>query len=278
MGRISKVEKERALAGANANGLTTYMSCEPLDGAELMSEESNSNSNNNNNNNNSHLTNLITMQNLIKSSTTRLIASNPEPATLIAHTSYAAVCLNSRMETNLAVLNLVRDKCYQLYMDRYFGRGGARELAQRMATKKIIAGGLVVTNSTTRQLTFKEAWPLINEYSTTRFHEFYEYALVLPGVDKVSKTDLGALLSNIYLVMSGFMHTRMIVDGESFIMMPGGVQCDRRMIETMMGVEVSDRVFELHAKLAHWRVTDHEIALLVPVILTMETGRNSFFI
>jgi hypothetical protein len=216
-------------------------------------------------NSSAHLTNLVTIQNLIKTSTSKLLASDEDASKLMAHTSYVNIYLNSRMQTDLIVLNMLRDRSYQLYTEKNFCRDLDRAKAMvRMGVK----------NFPGDELTFTEVWPSLNTYMTARFQEFYEYTQSLPGIDRISRRDLFALLGNSYIMLSALFVTRTFINDQSYIWLPGGIQLTRRLMEALCTKELSDLIYEFHAKIARIGVTDQELGLLTPVVLTMNTGMS----
>jgi hypothetical protein len=275
MGRISKMSKEeRTFNETIVDELTNTPhlfnedredECEPE--AEEENPEQKSIIARRSQNSSSHLTNLVTIQNLIKSSTSRLLSSNDEASSLMARTSSTDTYLNSRMETDLVVFNLLRDRCYQLYAENNFSKDADRAKAMvQMGIKKFPGD----------ELTFAETWPSLNSCMIARFEQFVKYTQSLPGIDRINRKDLFTLLSDLYLILSGIFTTRVFINEQSYIWLPGGIQLTRRLLNSFCTKALTDRVFRFHAKLAQMEITDHELALLTPVILTMNTGELFF--
>jgi hypothetical protein len=210
---------------------------------------------------NSFLTNMMGIWNLAKASTCRtIVGADCEVTDLLS-----SLPSPFHMRRNAIVLSLLRDTSYQLFQASNFFRGEALDRARCMVR-------MGVRDFPGDELTFAQAWPYLSAYMVQRFREFYEYTLRLPGVDRVDARDVCAQLSHVYIILNGIFTTRLFVNEQSFIFLPGGIQLTRRLIEGLCNRTNTDHVFQFHARLAELNVTDSELALLTPLVLTMKTG------
>ena len=122
MGRISKLEKERAKERVTKTE-TNETSVEEKEQLNKITAKNTATYNNNSNDHDpvsavysrNATMNLITIANLIRSSTSKLISSGYNTRQLLPHKSYTDAYLDTPCETKLIILNLLRDRSQQLY-------------------------------------------------------------------------------------------------------------------------------------------------------------------
>lgn len=65
-------------------------------------------------------------------------------------------------------------------------------------------------------------------------------------------------------------HSPLLINGESFMMLPNGIQYTRYWMERVIGKEMVDAIFEFSQPFNELNLTSREIALLFPFTLTVK--------
>jgi hypothetical protein len=98
------------------------------------------------------------------------------------------------------------------------------------------------------------------------------FALLHTCSRKFSKTDETVLLRNAFFMIQMLLGFKAIVDGESYGLIDNGrIQFTRAWSEQILGTEFTDYMFEFAERIQVTQVTDREIALIIPCVLTLST-------
>ena len=250
MGRIPKNEKERLqlkVETENAQEKSTTIAA----GTSKSSAVTNQNKN------------LFTIKNLIKSSTNKLI-SNQDTKSLLPNISFLNVYLDTPFESNLIVFNLLRDRAYQLYTE-YFNSNVIPyyEKALVIASQPDLA-----SQYSSQNVTVTEFWRAFINYISFMFQVLVKYIIQLPGFSQLVRRDLNLLLKNNIFIVNGILNSKLLIDNEYYLTMPGEVHMSRSGMITAVGIELYEKIINALKETNDIKFTNYELALILPYIIT----------
>ena len=183
-----------------------------------------------------------------------------QPSDILPKTSFTDQFLNSNNQSMLFMLTLIRDICYQLYKHLVKPYERQRELAKHLIQNNVnIFPGY--------DATLDQAWAAIINHLSMHIKTFMEYTKQLPGFDKMDLEDLGAILKENLSFMGSLRVHYLHINDECYFMYDD-IQFSRKWLEKLVGEKACDRTLEFHKKLSILKLTDQEMGLFFPFILT----------
>ena len=99
----------------------------------------------------------------------------------------------------------------------------------------------------------------------------------IPGLmDCIDLNDLVILAEDNLLVIFGLKSTHLFIENE-FYLFNEGVQISKKWMDYLLSHEMSNKVFEFHERFNSLRLTDNEVALLIPILITSPCKKFAFF-
>ncbi|CAF0864713.1 unnamed protein product [Brachionus calyciflorus] len=169
--------------------------------------------------------------------------------------------LDSDLEKNRLIFTILRDRCYQLYIQYTEKYEKQYEKALRVINK--IEGSLV-----NESIPKKVLWENFLKETFDHSKSLYAYAKQLPGFDTLCSDDFLKIINSNIFIMFGLRTHKLFIDGEHYLIHPNNVQFNRNNMYKTIGIDLTNRVLYYHAKLSSLNLTNQEISLLVPFMLT----------
>lgn len=161
-------------------------------------------------------------------------------------------------------LSILKDKCFQLYrelMENYdWQQSRALNLIEKGVKLELFRYHLIKD----------EVWKSYcgEIFSFTR--KFIKYVQHIPGFSQFDSKDLSILIKERLFTIYGLVLTKLVIDGEFYLMMDSKVQSSRYLMEKVYSKEVSDMIFDLHARINTFNLNGKEISVLMAWLLVSE--------
>ncbi|CAF0902505.1 unnamed protein product [Brachionus calyciflorus] len=245
MGRIPKIEKERA----------KFL----MDDDELDEENQSNQLECVNNRNDPRVEQIrLSLKSLLNLNPSLDLFKSLNPYTLIPRTSYTELCITNSNENNIFILTLLKDRCYQLYKDFTLEYQKQYERAIRLIEKNFDCS-IFSYNQTLEQVW--KAFCLMTSDFTRRMVRTMK---LVPGFDRFDSKDIATIVNERLFVCYGLCVTKLFLNNEFFVMLDSNTQLSKYWMEKLFTVTTSQKIFDYHAKLNSFRLTDGEIAILIP--------------
>jgi hypothetical protein len=183
-----------------------------------------------------------------------------KPKDVIPKTYFTDSYINSSNENFLVLLAIIRDKCYQLYNQFTKSNQKLYERAKELIKNK-------VTEFEGRNARKEDVYAKFLNQMTIHVKEYLLYTQDLPGFNKIAVEDLNAIHKENVAAMFTLKFHKLHINGECYFM-ADDIQITRKWSEEIAGVKASDFVFEFHQKLSDLKLTDQEMSLIFPFIIT----------
>lgn len=193
-----------------------------------------------------------------------------EPEKPVPNTSFVKNYLPSIGENQPVILSLLKDKCYQLYIDL------VQEFeSQEKRALSLVKFGYSLNFELSSDFLMKlKAKDLIFLKNHTR--SMIQFINSLPGFDQITKHDLKEILSNTFFTTLGIRTIKLFLQNDYFLMLDEDIQLNRELFGVLMSERVRDVVFEFFFQLKSCGLTDQEYSLLIPFIFTLNCKINFF--
>jgi hypothetical protein len=191
-----------------------------------------------------------------------------EPATLVPQTSFTSLFMDSENINFVFLISMIRDKVYHLYVNFTKCLEKNLEIYKMLTDKniKIFSGS---------DASKEEAWSCYLTNIQHHIKSYIKFSKELPGLNYLTIRDFNAILNDNLPILFGLKITKLYTDKEGYFMM-GDIQLTRKWLTKFFGKTMCECIFEFHRQIKNLKLTDQELALLFPFILT-SLGINSFF-
>lgn len=105
-------------------------------------------------------------------------------------------------------------------------------------------------------------------FSFTR--RFIKYVQSVPGFNQFDSRDLAILTKERLFTCYGLFLTRLVIEGEFYMMLDSKIQSSRYLMEKVYTKDVSDLIFDLHERINKFNLTGKEIGVLIAWLLVSE--------
>ena len=179
---------------------------------------------------------------------------------IIPKTFFTELFVNTENESIIFLLSLIRDKSYQLYIDFTKPLESNLKIAKEIAQSntKIFPG---------HDCCIDEVWKSYTNELSSHIKAYVLYARELPGFNKMDVDDFSAILNDSIPPIFGLKITKFFIDDECYLLIDH-IQLSRKWMNLLIGKNVSDIIFEFHNKLHSLNITNQELALIFPYVLT----------
>ena len=186
-------------------------------------------------------------------------------------TFYADLLINASSETYLIVISLLKDKIYQLYLDQTqqydWQVRRAHSLIEKGAATDLYEG-----HDASNERVIWAAKRLYEKHMTDYIHLVQQ----IPGLTDLNAHDFAALVSDNMATVLGIKVIKLFINGESYLFNEG-IQLSKKWIRLLYGPTFAEKLFYIQAKLNKLEMSIHEIALLIPMLLTTPNkGKYSY--
>lgn len=189
---------------------------------------------------------------------------------LIPKTFFTELFLNSENESFLYLLSFIRDKVYQMYIEFVKPLENNIEYAKDLVKNnvKLFSG---------HDSSKEEVWRCYFNNISNFAKMYVFFAKELPGFNKICTEDFSKILNDCLPVIYGIRSTKLFHDGESYLL-ADHVQLTKKWIVELVGEANTDIIFSFHTKLNSLNLTNQELALLIPFVLTSPGKFFTYFI
>jgi hypothetical protein len=210
-----------------------------------------------------NLINYLTVRNIFNLSKNHRFTGN-DTSQLICHSNFTNVYLNTYNENILFVLTLLRDKCYQMFVE-------ARkplEPSYRRALQLVRTPAHLRPPAPGNELSADKVWTLVCAMLGQHVSRLAAYCQKLPGFDRIDLTDLATIIDQHTFAAIGLINSHLFIDGENYLMLNPDVQLTRHLMQKVLGPRFVCQIFTYHDNVNALGLSVYEIAAILPLILT----------
>ena len=182
-----------------------------------------------------------------------------ESANFLTNSSYEDLFFNVENENILYILVVVREKVNQVY--------------QEFLVPFVDADENNVPNNENENE--NKGWILFKDFLINSASKFIPFVKELPGFEDMSHNDLSLLVNDNMSMLFRFRLYKLFVNNEIHLVLDN-IRIDRNLLNKIFGNKICDNMFEFIGLLNSLNLTNYEIGLLVPYLLTI-TGIFCFF-
>lgn len=181
---------------------------------------------------------------------------------ILPQTIHREKYLITRNESNLILLTLLKDKCFQLYNKYVKIDQSMIDYAKQEASNPQKSGRF-------------PGWDLTDDHaikifigSLLRFSGIFKlYATELPGFHQISKNDLEIIIKERRNVIFGMRSYELFINDECYLI-ESGVQICRKRMNALWTANEIEMIFKFSHDIKRMKFSPNEISLLIPVLLT----------
>nr|ASL70615.1 nuclear receptor [Brachionus koreanus] len=177
---------------------------------------------------------------------------------------------NSFYKTNEFGLSILSDKCFQLYQevmtDYDWQLNRAVGLIQKGVKFDLFRYNLIKN----------DVWQAYCAEIFSFTKKFIKFVQNTPGFNQFDSKDLSILIKHRLFTCYGLFLTKLVIDGEFYMMLDSKVQSSRYLMEKVYSKEVSDIIFDLHERIHSFRLTTKELAVFITWLLVSEDCDDIF--
>lgn len=186
---------------------------------------------------------------------------------IITEKSYHDLFFNMENENILFLLTIIRDKVYQLYIELIKPLEKNIEQAHELIKNKI-------KTFEGHEVTKEKAWQCHITEMKNQAQLFVAYGKSLPGFNNISSKDFTAIIGDNLAVLVGFKITKLYIKNECYYVIDH-IQMCKYWLRKFFGEAILNNILDFHHKLNNLKLSNHELALMIPFVLT-STGLNAF--
>nr|ASL70616.1 nuclear receptor [Brachionus koreanus] len=186
------------------------------------------------------------------------------PYSLIPRTTFSELCISNHSENNIFVLTLMKDRCYQLY------KSGTQDFQQQYERALKLVENNFDCSIYSYSQDLDSVWKAFCAMTSEFTRRMVTITKICPGFDKFDSRDIGSIVNDRLFVCYGLCVNRLFIDDEFYGMLDANTQLSRYWMDKIFGLNVSQKIFAYHAKLNDFRLTDTEIAIIIPWLCTKD--------
>nr|ASL70506.1 nuclear receptor [Brachionus rotundiformis] len=191
---------------------------------------------------------------------------NEPPAKVISDQSFTISfdinsILESCLEPSHLVFSILRDRCYQLYVQ--FAEKYEKQYDKALRVIRKLEASLVNEN-----LSKVELWEYFLRETSYHTKTSFMYLKQLPGFETIKITDLTKILDLNIFILYGLRLYKLFINGEHYVIHENNVQFNRNNMYKCLGIDLTNRIMYYHARLNTLNLTSQEVSLLIPYILS----------
>ena len=195
---------------------------------------------------------------LVKSITCRFIKNltNVTPKTF-CNESFA----KKSNQSCLILISLLKDKMHHLFVEQREPYEAMVERARFLRANQV---NVFDGHNASKESVLNTAKSLLVKHT----RDYITLIQNIPGlIDFLDLNDVVTLAEDNLCLVFGFKVSHLFIDGE-FYAMVDGVQLSRKWMDVIVGVDMANKIFDFHMSLNALGLTDVEMALLIPILLT----------
>lgn len=176
---------------------------------------------------------------------------------------YSHPFLNSITDNNLIVLTLLRDRCYQLYMDYL------------KISDKIFNDCTKRMYQNTTNLSTEYGWRLVYQMIVQHSKEITKFAEELPGFSNLYVSDFKAALNSRMCCLDGIRMNKYFTNEDCYMDLGENTRLDKKLFIRLLGEPLTAKILKYHSLLTKLNLTNQETALMLPLVLSAP-GKTHF--
>jgi hypothetical protein len=170
----------------------------------------------------------------------------------------------------LTVVTMLREKVFGLFLEQRLPFDEMLENARSLVAKK-------VTSFEGHDAAKEKVLNCTHEILSKHTRDYIRFVQNLPGfVDYIDVNDLIALAQDNLCLVFGLKVTKLFIDNEFYIT-ENGVQLSRKWMNSLLGTNVANGVFNFHSNFNQLNLLDQELALLIPILITTPCEKIHYF-
>jgi hypothetical protein len=186
--------------------------------------------------------------------------SNPkfcESVNILTSSTLQEPIFSMENENVLYLLTVVRTKVHRLYA----------QLVGPLERKTEITKEILRKNIKMPLVQKEQAWEAYKSFIKNLTSIIFSFVNELPGFDKVCQHDLTSLVDNSVPILLPFLNSKLYIDGEFYLLL-GSFLVDKFLFMEFFGKTIYDSYTEFMNNIQRLNLTNEEISLLIPFILT----------
>nr|ASL70504.1 nuclear receptor [Brachionus rotundiformis] len=167
-------------------------------------------------------------------------------------------------------LSILRDKCFQLYQEVMTDYDWQYNRALSLINKG------VRLDLFRYHLIKNDVWQSYCAEIFSFTKKFIKFVQNTPGFNQFDAKDLATLIKQRLFTCYGLFLTKLVIDGEFYMMLDSKVQSSRFLMEKVYTKEVSDIIFDLHERIHSFKLTNKELSVFITWLLVSEDCDDIF--
>lgn len=192
-----------------------------------------------------------------------------EPSKLFSKSILVDYYLRTSQENQIFILAMLRDKAHQLYKEETLEFEDHYAKAVRLGEKSSIAFD---------QSLLKLIWNKNLNFLENHALSIQKFLEELPGFCKLSSLDQRKIINEQFFTILSIRTLKLFKNDEYYFMLDDETWLSKRVMQHLMGYNACEKIFSLQFKLQSFEFTDQELALLITIILSIQSSsKNKFY-
>jgi hypothetical protein len=159
------------------------------------------------------------------------------------------------------IISLLREKVLELYLDQREPYDIILDQARYLIANKVT---VFDGHDACKERVLNSTQELLSKHTS----KYISFIQKLPGLtDCIDTNDLVMLAQDNLCLVFAMKVTNLFIENECYLCL-NGVQLSRKWMDSLLGTDIANRVFQFHSFFNQLKLTDHEIALLIPILIT----------
>ena len=185
---------------------------------------------------------------------------------IMAETRISQYFINSDSEDYLIFISLLKDKCYQIFMEH---KENLLIRYQVMSIEKAKIIAQLYESNVTAEIFSKELLKRVFKFTK----DLSRFAKILPGLDVLDDEDFASIIKSEIYVLFLMINSKYFVDEDCFIILDNNLQLSRKWLNKFKGKKAIDLMFIFISLFKNLNLSDDEQALFLPLLL-FSPGKN----
>jgi hypothetical protein len=170
----------------------------------------------------------------------------------------------------LMVVTMLREKVFGLFLEQRLPFDDMLENARCLVANE-------VTSFEGHDASKEKVLNSTHEILSKHTRDYIRFIQNLPGfVDYIDVKDLIALAQDNLCLVFALKVTKLFIDNEFYIT-ENGVQLSRKWMNSLLGTNIANSVFQFHSNFNKLDLLDQELALLIPILITSPCEKINYF-
>lgn len=164
-------------------------------------------------------------------------------------------------QTLFIIISLLREKMLELYLEQREPYDIMLDRARFLIANKV---DVFDGHDACKERVLNSTQELLSKHT----NDYVRFVQNLPGLtDCIDVNDLIALAQDNFCLVFAMKVTNLFIENEFYLSL-NDVQLSRKWMESLLGIEIANKVFQFHSIFNKLELTDNEISLLIPILIT----------